>query len=272
MAVELTFVGTATTVLRLGPFTIMTDPNFLHAGQRASLGYGMWSKRRTEPVLDQVDLMALDAVVLSHMHGDHFDRVARRALASHTPILTTRQAERRLNRWGFHSVVSLSTWDDFVFRRDDYALCLTAVPGQHGPKPVDWLLPDVMGSVLDLYHDGTRIHRMYITGDTLYRPNLAEIAERLPGVDTMLLHLGGTRIAGLLLTMNAAQGVQLMRTIGPGLTVPIHYDDYPVFREPLSRFVDRVAAEGLADQVRIVERGDTLALGHQENLSHLENR
>jgi hypothetical protein len=36
-----TFIGTATTLLRLGPFTLLTDPNFLHRGQHAKLGYGL---------------------------------------------------------------------------------------------------------------------------------------------------------------------------------------------------------------------------------------
>ena len=49
--VSATFIGTATVLLRLGAFTLLTDPNFLHRGQRAYLGYGMWSKRRTEPAL-----------------------------------------------------------------------------------------------------------------------------------------------------------------------------------------------------------------------------
>ena len=34
----LTFIGTATTVLRIGSSTLLTDPNFLHRGQRAYLG------------------------------------------------------------------------------------------------------------------------------------------------------------------------------------------------------------------------------------------
>jgi len=37
---SLTFVGTATTILRIGAFTILTDPNFLHRGQRAYLAWG----------------------------------------------------------------------------------------------------------------------------------------------------------------------------------------------------------------------------------------
>jgi len=46
---SLTFVGTATTVLRLGPFTLLTDPNFIRRGQRVHLGYGLTSRRRTDP-------------------------------------------------------------------------------------------------------------------------------------------------------------------------------------------------------------------------------
>ena len=64
-ASSLTFVGTATTVLRLGSFTVLTDPNFLHRGERAYLGYGLSSRRRTEPMAIPDDLTAIDAVVLS---------------------------------------------------------------------------------------------------------------------------------------------------------------------------------------------------------------
>ena len=74
--VTLTFGGTATMLLRLGPFTLLTDPNFLHRGQRAHLGYGLRAKRLTEPALQPTQLPALDAILLSHMHGDHWDRIA----------------------------------------------------------------------------------------------------------------------------------------------------------------------------------------------------
>jgi hypothetical protein len=39
---SVTFVGTAITLLRLDAFTVLTDPNFLHRGQRAYLGKGLW--------------------------------------------------------------------------------------------------------------------------------------------------------------------------------------------------------------------------------------
>lgn len=49
--VTLTFGGNATTLLRLWPFTLLTDPKFLHRGQRAYLGKGLFTTRLTESVI-----------------------------------------------------------------------------------------------------------------------------------------------------------------------------------------------------------------------------
>ena len=64
------FVGTATVILRYAGFTILTDPNFLHAGDHVHLGYGMSAKRLTNPAMEIEDLPFLDFCVLSHYHGD----------------------------------------------------------------------------------------------------------------------------------------------------------------------------------------------------------
>src|SRR3954464_14637103 len=106
---ELTFTGTAPTLLRLGPFAVLTDPNFLHRGQYAYLGKGLVSRRVTEPALGVDELPRLDLVVLSHLHGDHFDRVARKGLTRDAPVVTTQEAAGRLSSWGF-SAVGLDTW------------------------------------------------------------------------------------------------------------------------------------------------------------------
>src|SRR5918994_4650970 len=98
---ELLFIGTATTLLRYGGFTLLTDPNFLRRGQRAYLGYGLTTRRLTEPAMRLDELPELDAVVLSHLHGDHFDRVASRGLSRDQPVMTTTAAARTLGRWGF---------------------------------------------------------------------------------------------------------------------------------------------------------------------------
>src|SRR4051794_21069441 len=158
------FVGTATTVITLGGFTLLTDPNFLHRGQRAYLGKGMWSRRLTEPAMSPDELPALDAIVLSHLHGDHWDRVARRSLNRDTPVITTHHAARRLRgRSGFSHALGLDTWASETLERDGHWLRTTSLPGRHAGGVLGRVLPPVMGSLLELGSRAQVVSRLYIT-------------------------------------------------------------------------------------------------------------
>jgi L-ascorbate metabolism protein UlaG (beta-lactamase superfamily) len=259
-APTLEFIGTATCLLRLGPFTLLTDPNFLHRGQRAYLGKGLWSRRLTEPSLQPDQLPPVDLVLLSHLHGDHFDRIARRELHRDLPILSTHEASRKLGKWGFGAAQGLDTWETWEIRADGATLRITAAPGVHGPGPVKHLLPPVMGSVLELDVPGQPTFRMYISGDTLNRAWLREVIDRTGPLDTAVLHLGGTKVLGLLVTMDGVQGADLTRMLDPRVTVPIHYDDYGVFKSPLTDFLAACSSAGVPSQVRPVGRGETISL------------
>ena len=106
----MTFGGNATMLLRIGAFTLLTDPNFLHRGQRARLGYGLRAKRLTEPALQSTQLPQLDGILLSHMHGDHWDRIATRSLPKETPVVTTPEAATCLADRGFTATADLQPW------------------------------------------------------------------------------------------------------------------------------------------------------------------
>jgi L-ascorbate metabolism protein UlaG (beta-lactamase superfamily) len=262
--VTLTFGGNATTLLRLGPFTLLTDPNFLHRGQRAHLGYGLRSRRLTDPALVPAQLPTLDAVLLSHMHGDHWDRIATRSLPKDVPVVTTPEAARCLGKRGFTDTADLRPWQTHELTSGTTTLRITSVPGVHGPGMLDRLLPQVMGSVLELVRGGVAGNdvtwRGYISGDTLYRPFLGEVLERCGPLDVLVAHLGGTRIAGVLLTMDGKQGADLVELLRPPVTVPVHYDDYSVFTSPLGDFVAEVEDRRVPGELRTVGRGQTISL------------
>lgn len=261
MDASLEFIGTATTLLRLGGFTLLTDPNFLHRGERAYLGRGLVSKRLTEPARQVDDLPPLDAVLLSHLHGDHWDRRAQAGLAKQLPVVTTRHAARRLRIRGFENAVALDTWTSHELRRGDERLTITSLPGRHAPGPARHVLPPVMGSLLEYTGaGGDEPFRLYVTGDTLNVPELRQIASAYPRLDAAVVHLGGTRILGMLVTMDAQQGTDLIELVRPEVAVPVHYDDYAVFRSPLSDFRDEMARRGGPVEVRYVDRGDTVPL------------
>ncbi|WP_246440843.1 MBL fold metallo-hydrolase [Saccharothrix tamanrassetensis] len=255
------FVGTATTVLRLGPFTLLTDPNFLRRGQWSYLGQGLVSRRRTDPAIGIGELPPLDAVVLSHLHGDHFDRVASRELDRDLPILTTPHAARRLGRRGFREPVALRTWADETMHKDDASLTVTSLPGRHALGPLARVLPPVMGTLLEYRATaGSPALRIYLSGDTLVHDDLREIRERYPSIDVAVVHLGGTKVLGVLLTMDGAQGVDLLEMLRPRQAVPVHYDDYGLMKSPLSDFTDEVRRRRPETAVSYLDRGQTLTL------------
>ena len=41
----MTFIGTATVLLKCTGFTILTDPNFIHCHEQVDIGYGMHATR-----------------------------------------------------------------------------------------------------------------------------------------------------------------------------------------------------------------------------------
>jgi L-ascorbate metabolism protein UlaG (beta-lactamase superfamily) len=169
-------------VLRLGPFRVLTDPNFLHKGQFAWLGKGLVSRRRTDPAMTPEQLPPYDAMVLSHLHGDHFDRVARRTLDHAIPVLTTPHAARRLSANGFRAL-GLHTWEPHQLTREHFRLEIRALPAVHAFGMLGRLLPPVMGSLLTLWSGDTRLHTVYITGDTLLGEHLDAINERFPWIE-----------------------------------------------------------------------------------------
>ena len=252
------FVGTATVILRYAGMTILTDPNFLHAGDHVHLGYGLTSKRLTEPAIDVDQLPPIDLVLLSHYHGDHFDRIAEERLDKSVPIVTTKHAAAALAKKGFGATHSIGNWEKITIEKGDARLAITSLPGRHGPPIVSAVLPPVMGSLLEFQDaDAQTRLRLYVSGDTLVHDDVLEIPRRFPSIDLALLHLGGTRVLGILVTMDAEQGLRMMRIIDAKTTIPIHYDDYTVFKSPLDDFKKAVDDAGLRERVVYLRHGDT---------------
>jgi L-ascorbate metabolism protein UlaG (beta-lactamase superfamily) len=254
------FIGNATVLLRYAGFVILTDPTFVHMHEQVPLGYGLHATRLTNPAIEIGQVPPLDFILLSHFHGDHFDQVAERGLDKSVPIVTTAESAGKLEERGFGNTYRLDTWSSLTVEKGDARLRVTAMPGRHGPPLADVVLPDVMGSLLEFQSPAeTTPFRLYVTGDTLVFDDLRDIPRRHPDIDLALLHLGGTKVMGIMVTMDGEQGVQLLRIVNPKLATPVHYNDYDVFKSPLADFQREVQAAGIEDRVRYLNHGDTYA-------------
>ncbi|ALC18842.1 MBL fold metallo-hydrolase [Streptomyces pristinaespiralis] len=259
LPVSIDFIGNATTLIRYGDLTLLTDPNFLHRGQHAYLGYGLVSRRLTEPSIGVEDLPRdLTAIVLSHLHGDHWDRVARNNLARSLPVITTPHASRRLRRLhGFRRADGLRPWQSHTLVGQEGKVSVTALPGRHAGGALRFLLPPVMGSLLEFGPPRGPVRlRLYISGDTLLFDGIEAIGRRCPDTDLAVLHLGGTRLpGGFLVTMDGAQGAELAARLRPRWLLPVHYEEYTVMTSPLGDFLDAAEERGLGERVVHCERG-----------------
>ena len=259
---QLRFIGNATVLIEWGGLAILTDPNFIHRQEQLEVAPGVKATRLHDPAIEIHELPPIDLIVLSHFHADHFDQVAERELPSDVRIFTPPTAVDPLESRGFTAVHGLDTWETEELTDGDHSVRVTALPGRHGPPVVDFFLPDVMGSLLELTGPGGSL-RVYISGDTLVFDDLQEIPRRFPDIDLGLFHLGGTVVAGLMLTMDGEQGVEAMRIVAPETAIPIHFDDYDRFTSPLSDFLEAAAQAGMGDRIRVLERGAAMDLSER---------
>jgi L-ascorbate metabolism protein UlaG (beta-lactamase superfamily) len=248
---EVYFIGNATTLIRFGGLTILTDPAFLHKGAHINLGHGIWARREVDPACQIADLPPIDLVVLSHYHGDHFDDVAARELDKELPIVSTRDAVDKLSALGFQRGCSLDTWESLVVRKADAVLKITAMPAKHATdEAVNELLMPVNGHLLEFGRNGNHLYRLYITGDTMLVDSLEEIPRRYPEIDLGLIHTGGTTFLVTVVTMTGEQGVKAVEITKPHTAIPIHYNDFSVFLSGLDDF--KKAAEASTTSTRFV--------------------
>jgi L-ascorbate metabolism protein UlaG (beta-lactamase superfamily) len=260
------FIGNATVLIRYAGLTILTDPTFIHIHEKVNLGFGLYTTRLTNPAMNIEQLPPLDLVILSHFHGDHFDQVAVRELDKSLPIVTTPHASEELSLRGFTNPQQLDKWESISFVKGNVQLLITATPGQHGPLPVAMFLPQVMGSILDFKvkeeddaDSSSRRHlfRIYITGDTLVFDDIKEIPKRYSDINIALLHLGGTKVMGIMVTMDVKEGLEMFNIINPRKAIPIHYNDYDVFKSPLEDFQHEVKEAGIEDRIHYLLHGET---------------
>jgi len=279
------FIGTATTIIEWEGFRLLTDPNFLHAGDHVHLGPGVTAQRQTNPAVDLHELPSLDAILLSHYHEDHFDRLVEGSLNRDFLIVTTPHAHKCLTSKNepFRNVKPLDFFDHLELKNEDSkageplpVIKVTGMPGKHVPPGPLAAVNDLLGAVpptngwmLELgYHkvENGKLqtgYRIYISGDTLLVDELKEIPKwlREERIDLMLIHLGGTTIPGpsaplIMVTLDAKQGVELMKMMDPEVTIPIHYDDYDIFLSPRKDFETAVKEAGMENRVVILDRGD----------------
>jgi L-ascorbate metabolism protein UlaG (beta-lactamase superfamily) len=155
MTARLTLIRNATVLLELGGKRFLVDPMLDDAGARPPVE-NTDNDRRNPLVplpLPVAEIVAeLDAVLVTHLHRDHFDDGAVRHLPRDVPLYCQPADEERLRGYGLDA----RAVEDSVVHD---SLLITRTGGQHGYGATAEELGPVSGFVVD---------GVYIAGDTVW--------------------------------------------------------------------------------------------------------
>jgi L-ascorbate metabolism protein UlaG (beta-lactamase superfamily) len=241
---RVTWVGHSTVVLELDGVRLVTDP-VLRA--RFSI-----LRRVAGPA---VELDAVDAVLISHLHADHLDPPSLRQVQT-APVFVPEGGARFLRRRGFADVRELPVGETARVG----GLELTATFAEHPGKRMPW---SPAAPAVGYLIAGSQ--RVYFAGDTDLFPGMSAFAP----VDLALLPIAGWGPRLPAGHMNARSAVQALGLLRARAAVPIHWGTYrrlgmrasvALLRAPADEFARLAAADQPTVEVHVLPVGGTLEL------------
>ena len=176
------WLGHSTVLLKIDGFTIITDPVF---SSRVGLGFGPVTfgiKRLVEVATPREEVPAVDLVLLSHAHMDHFDLPSLRSLESEsTSVVTANQTAGLLRQRRFGSVTELR-WNESV--QIGPARVKAFEVSHWGARMRSDLFRGYNGYVIEM---GQR--RILFGGDTAYTQSFRQLKTAVP-IDLAIMPIG----------------------------------------------------------------------------------
>lgn len=235
----------------------LIDPMFADPGTYPGFPGSAMSHLRNPlvPLPVPVDqLVAADAVIVTHTHIDHWDDAAQQALPKTMPIFVQNETDAGTVRGqGFRDVRIMT--DDIRFK----GIRLSKTGGHHGAGPVLQAVPtlDPVSGVV-FRHDAHKT--VYVVGDTIWDTAVERaIAAYRP--DAIVLNAGYAQWLDLGPILMGPQGVLSVHRASPGAQlVATHMEAINhcvLSRADLAAFARK---EGFADRLLIPADGERIAL------------
>jgi L-ascorbate metabolism protein UlaG (beta-lactamase superfamily) len=236
------WLGHSTVILKLGGFTVVTDPVF---SRRIGLNFGpltLGIKRLVDVAAPVADLPPIDLVLLSHAHMDHFDLPSLRRLErSRTTVVTATRTADLLRARHYGKVHELG-WGRSV----QVGECrVTAFEVAHwGARMRSDVYRGYNGYVLECCP-----FRVVFGGDTAYTNSFRQL--RSPRRVHLAIMPIGAYDPWIRVHCNPEQALSMANDAGAEYILPIHHQTFKLSREPYSEPAERLLAATGSESDRV---------------------
>lgn len=251
-------IRNATLLIEYAGKRFITDPWFEPKGSFPGFE-GTPNSHLRNPTVDlPVPISALldvDAVILTHVHPDHWDQTAADALPKHLPFFVQHFGDRDIIKAaGFTDVRVLTGNPEFE------GVKLIKVPGQHGSDELLQVAYERLGEVCGVILRHPSEKTLYLAGDTVFNAyvegNLAVFAP-----EVIVLNCCDAQVTGFGSIIMSKDHVQEVCRKAPQATIVASHmeavNHATLTRAELRRFL---VDEQLTDRVRVPEDGEVCVL------------
>ncbi|WP_028560313.1 MBL fold metallo-hydrolase [Paenibacillus pinihumi] len=247
-------IRNATLIIRYGGQTILVDP-FL-AEQGAYPGFpNTANQEKMNPLVGLpvpvADIIKADAVMVTHLHPDHFDQAAVDLLPKDMPIFAQSADDAEtIRKSGFLNVQTFEA----PAKLGDITLFKTG--GQHGTGEIGKLMGPVSGIVMQHYDEQT----LYIAGDTIW---CSEVAEAIGTYQPQVIVVNGGAAQPLgadPITMTKEDIRQVHKAAKYATIIVCHMEAVNHCLLTREELRSHVSDQGLASKVLVPGDGETITL------------
>lgn len=250
------WAGHATVLIQIHDKVIITDPVF-------TTTVGLLAKRAVDAGLDPASVTQLDAVLISHIHLDHFNYSSLGQLPKTARLFVPAGGISYTPEFGFNETIPAKTWQSY----EKDGLRITPVPVQHfgGRYGFDasWNREPTWTGYIIEYRGET----VFFAGDTGYNPEFFKEIGRRYKIDVALIPIAPVEPRSYMSRIHTdpLEALQVFQDVGAKLMIPIHYDTFFQGLEPRGSYAKDILLKllgerGLQDRVKMLEIGEQIVI------------
>lgn len=202
------------------------------------------------------EITDVDAVIVTHLHEDHWDEEARKVLPKALPVFAQNDADAQTIRGqGFSDVRVLSATSSFN------GVQLIKTDGRHGTEAHYAKIGKILGEVCGVVFKQAGAKTVYLAGDTIWHEDVAAALDAYRP-DVAILNTGYAMVVGIEdgIIMGTQDVLSVHQAAPEALLIGSHMEAVnhcTVSRADLRAFA---RANGFADKLRTPGDGETLII------------